>query len=363
MSIKNELRIEIKRISSSILLSLAIFILGLGIGAILMIIFGYNPVKAYKALFSGSLFVKGGLAETISFSVPLMLSALTFAISARAGLFNIGAEGQIYMGAIGGVIAGAFLSLPFPLHLVVTSLVAMFFGAMWSFIPALLKFYRGVNEVISTIMFNWISTYLTMYLALNVLYDPYRAERTVTVLPTARYPQLVQYSSLTTAIFASLILCVIFYVILFKTKMGYELRVYGLNPDAARYSGISHKRVVLYSFLLGGLAAGLAGGILVTGRPPTFALYGTLGNVSGYGFDGIGVALIGRNHPIGIVLSAFLIAMLRNGGRYMEFQAGVYSELVRAIIGIIVIVLAIPEIYEMFTRYMRIRKARRELFK
>lgn len=359
MKLSIDLREDIRRISFSLLISVGVLLLGLAFGAILMIIFGYNPIKAYKALFYGALLARGGLAESISFSIPLMLSGLTFAISARAGLFNIGAEGQIYLGAIGAVIAGAYLSLPFPLHLVVTTLTAMLLGIVWSLVPALLKIYRGVNEVIATIMFNWIATYLVMYLALNVFYDPQRAERTVTVLPSARYPQLIEYSSLTTAIFVAFLLCFIFYVILFRTKLGYELRVYGLNPDAARYSGISSKKVVLYSFILGGMAAGLAGGLLITGRPPTFALYGTLGNVSGYGFDGIGVALIGRNHPIGIILSAFLIAMLRNGGRYMEFQAGVYSELVRAIIGIIVIVLAIPEIYEMITRYIRIRKARR----
>jgi simple sugar transport system permease protein len=359
LGLAGELREDLRRISVSLLISLGVFVIGLSIGAVLMVIFGYNPLKAYRSLFYGALLGRGGLAESISLSIPLMLSGLTFAISAKAGLFNIGAEGQIYLGAIGAVIAGAYLSLPFPLHLIVTTLFAMLLGVAWSLGPALLKAHRGVNEVITTIMFNWIATYLVMYLALNVFYDPQRAERTVTVLPTARYPQLVEFSSLTTAIFAALLLCIVFYVILFKTKIGYELRVYGLNPDAAKYGGISSKKVVLYSFILGGMAAGLAGGLLITGRPPTFALYGTLGNVSGYGFDGIGVALIGRNHPIGIILSAFLIALLRNGGRYMEFQAGVYSELVRAIIGIIVIALAIPEIYEMVARYMRIRRARR----
>lgn len=354
-----DFRLELKRIMTSLLISLGVFLLGLGIGAVLMIIFGYNPIKAYGALFYGAFIARGGLAESISFSIPLMLAGLTFAISARAGLFNIGAEGQIYLGAVGAVLAGAYVSMPFPLHLIVTTLVAMLFGVLWSIGPALLKIYRGVNEVISTIMFNWMAYYLTMYLALNVLYDPSRAERTVTVLPTARYPQLVEYSSLTTAIFGALLLCLIFYLILFKTKVGYELRVLGLNPDASRYSGINNRRLVLYSFILGGMAAGLAGGLLITGRPPTFALYGTLGNVSGYGFDGIGVALIGRNHPIGVILSSFLIAALRNGGRYMEFQAGVYSELVRAIIGVIVIALAIPEIYEFVARYIRIRRARR----
>jgi len=355
--------LALKSLLTPVAISLGVLLLGLAIGALLMVVFGYNPVKAYRAMFYGALFTKGGLAESVSFSIPLMLSGLTFAISARAGLFNIGAEGQIYMGALGAVIAGAYLSLPFPLHLIVTVFVGMLFGALWGLGPAILKARRGVNEVISTIMFNWIATYLVMYLALNVFYDPQRAERTVTVLPSARFPVLVQYSSLTTAVFAALLMCAIFYFILFRTKAGYELRVYGLNQDAARYSGISPHKIVLYSFLLGGLASGMAGAILITGRPPSYALYGTLGNVSGYGFDGIGVALIGRNHPIGIILSALLIAILRNGGRYMEFQAGVYSELVRAVIGIVVIALAIPEIYEYIERYLRIRRAMREIGK
>lgn len=344
-----------------VLTSLGVFLLGLLLGAILMLVFGYSPIRAYRALFTGALGTLWSLAETLSFSVPLMLTGLTFAICARAGLFNIGAEGQMYMGAVAAVAAGALLSLPLPLHIVVTIVFSMLVGALWGIVPALLKAYRGVSEVITTIMFNWIAYYLAMYMALNVLVDPARSERTLVVKETARLPVLVQFTSLTAALYVALVVVAISYFLLFFTRFGYELRVFGLNPDAAKYGGMNPKRVIVRAFIVGGIASGLAGCLLIIGRPPSFALYGTLGNVSGYGFDGIGVALIGRNNPIGVVLASFLIAMLRNGGRYMEFYAGVYAELVRAIIGIIVIAMAVPEVYEMVARYYRIRKARREL--
>ncbi len=344
-----------KRVVEASVPSLFALVIGLIAGAILMRVYGYHPLLAYKALFSGAFGSFTKFAETLSYAIPLMLTGLTFAISMRAGLFNIGAEGQVYMGAIGAVIGGTIVSLPHPLHLAFATLMAMLFGLLWSLGPALLKAWRGVHEVISTIMFNWIAYYGTMYLASSVLCDPNRPEKTLSVLESARYGVMVKGSSLTSVLFVAIAFNIIVYLYLTLTKSGYELRVYGANPDAAKYAGVSAKRVVMTSFLIGGLAAGLAGATQILGRPPTWALYGNLGNVMNLGFDGIGVALIGRNNPIGIIIASVFFGALKSGGRYMEYQAHVCSELVEAINGLIVIALSIPEVLEIIRRY-RIRR-------
>ncbi len=336
-----------------ILESLSAIIVGLIVGSILMVFFKYQPLKAYAALFKGAFGSTGDILETLAFSVPIMLTAITFALGVRTGLFNIGAEGQMYLGAIGAVAVAGLLHLPPVIHVLAATLAGMVAGALWSVIPALLKVWRGVHEVISTIMFNWIAYHFSIYLAIYFLAQPGRAERTVPALPTARYPVLVEGSTLTAVIFVAWAFCLFVYFYLWGTRAGYELRLVGENPHAARYAGASAKKAILISFLLGGVAAGLAGASQIIGRPPAWSLYATLGNVSSLGFDGIGVALIGRNHPLGGILAAILYGALAHGGRYMEYQAGVDSEMVRAINGIIIVALSIPELWAIIKRSIK----------
>ncbi len=328
-------------------------LIGLFLGAVLMTIYGYDSLLAYSSLFVGAFGSVFDLAETLAFAMPIMLTALTFAIGIKAGLFNIGAEGQLYLGAIGAIIVGGLFALPPGVHMAATILTAMLFGALWSIVPALLKIFRGVHEVISTIMFNWIAYYFVMYLALYQLAEPGRSEKTISVLETARFDVIMPGTSLTGAIFVSVAFTLIIFAYISITKSGFELRILGAGMDAARYAGIDIKRVTLSAFLIGGLAAGLAGGLQIIGKPPTYALYGTLGNIFGLGFDGIGVALIGRNHPLGIIFASIFYGGLQHGGRYMEYQAGVASELVRAVNGLIIISLAVPEIVSMLKRLLR----------
>lgn len=336
-----------------VLESIFTVLIGLVVGAILMIPFGYSPFKAYFYLFKGAFGTLPDILETLAFATPLMLTAVTFAIGVKTGLFNIGAEGQMYIGAIGAVAVAGLIHLPPGIHLAAATLAAMLTGALWALPAALLKVWRGVHEVISTIMFNWIAFHLSMFLIVNYLGEPGRAERSVPALPTARYPVLMEGSSITAAIFVAVFFCILIYFYLWGTRAGYELRLTGENPDAARYAGVNARRVVIMSFVVGGLAAGLAGASQIIGRPPAWSLYGTLGNVSGLGFDGIGVALIGRNHPIGGILAAILYGALQHGGRFMEYHAGVNSELVRAINGLIVIALAMPEVLTIVRRKLR----------
>jgi len=327
-------------------------LLGLFFGALLMVIFGYDPIIAYYWLFRGAFGSISDIMETLAYATPLMLTAVTFAIGAKTGLFNIGAEGQMYLGALGAAAAGGAITLPAGLHVAVATAFGMFLGALWAIPAALLKMWRGVHEVISTIMFNWIAFHFTIYIIIYYLAAG-RAERTALALSGARYPILMEGSSLTAVVFVAIAFCIVIYIYLWGTKAGYELRLVGTNPDAANYAGVSSRRVILLSFVIGGLAAGLAGASQVIGRPPVWSLYATLGNVITLGFDGIGVALIGRNHPIGGIFAAVFYGGLQHGSGLMEYRAGVYSELVRAISGLIVVALATPEIVTIIKKRFR----------
>jgi len=339
--------------TSAVAQSLFAITIGLIIGAFLMIVFGYDPIKAYFALFIGAFGSVSDFLETLAFAVPLMLTGLTFAIGVRAGLFNIGSEGQIYVGALGSVVVGGLLNLPFGLGIVFATLAGAFASVLWSLTPALLKVTRGVHEVISTIMLNWIAFWFTTYLIVYHFGDPNRAERSIAVLPNSRYPILFEGSTLTTALVVAIAYCVLVYFILWGTKVGYELRVEGTNPDAGRYAGVKAWKTTLLAFSLGGIASGLAGASQIIGRPPAWALYATLGNVAGLGFDGLGVALIGRNHPIGVIISSIFFGALIQGSRSMQYNAGVYFEIVRAITGIIIIALSVPEAITIIRRWIK----------
>lgn len=334
--------------------SLTAVFLGLLGGAILMIIYGYNPLAAYRALFVGAFGDLSGILETLAFGTPLILTALTFAVGVRAGLFNIGAEGQMYLGAIGAVIVGGAMTLPPGIHLAAATLFGMLLGAIWSLPVSALKVSRGVHEVVSTIMLNWIAYWLVMYLVTYHFAQPGRAERAIPAQPTARY--MVIGASLTTVIIVVIAFALLIYFVIWRTTAGYELRLVGYNPDAAKYAGISSTKATFLSFLIGGLSAGLAGASQVLGRPPSWTLYATMGNLVNLGFEGIGVSLIGRNHPIGIIFAAIFYGGLLHGGRFMEFEVGVASELVRAINGIIIVALAIPEILSLLKRFLGRRK-------
>jgi len=330
--------------------SLTTILLGLAAGGLLMAVFGHHPLVAYHALLVGAFGTVPDMLESLAYATPLMLTALTFAVGVRGGLFNIGAEGQMYLGAVAAIFVAGTFPLPPGIHLAAATLAGMLAGGVWAVIPALLKVSRGVHEVISTIMMNWISFHLSTYLTLAFLIGAVRGDSTRPALPTARYAVLTEDATLTAAVFVAVAFALLVYLYLWGTRAGYELRLAGENPDAARYAGVHAGRVVVLNFVIGGLAAGLAGATQVIGRPPAWALYATLGNVATLGFDGIGVALVGRNHPVGSVLAACLFGALAQGGRLMEYQAGVPSELVRALNGLIVITLAVPELWAMARR-------------
>ena len=329
-------------------------IVGLLVGAAIMYIWGYDPWRAYFALLRGAYGGSYEWASSVARGVPLVFTALTFSICLRAGMFNIGAEGQLYIGAVAAVTVATF-RLPSGLHLVVGLVFAALAGALWSLGPAILKLTRGVHEVISTIMFNWIARFLTFYMVAYALVDPREAQRTLAIPPTARFPVLMRGTDLSYSVFLAVAFALFVYFLLWHTATGYEVRAAGLNPSAARYGGISIRRTILLSFLLGGVGAGLSGAAVVMGLPPTYAIISGLPQLANIGFDGMAVAMVGRNHPIGILLSALFFGGLNAGGRVMQFYGAnpVPLEMVRVVMGAIVIAMAIPELVRVLPALLR----------
>jgi len=344
-----------RRRFSPIAESLLAGLIGLIIGAFIMLAFGYNPISAYRSLFIGSFGSTYSWAESLANATPLILTALTFAIAMRGGLFNIGAEGQLYVGALAAV-AVSLMHLPSPLNLIVSLLAAMVAGMIWSLPVALLKLGRGVHEVISTIMFNWIAHFFAFYLIANVLTDPKRGERTISIVESARLTRILPMATLNSGILISLITVAVILFFLWRTSAGFEVRAAGYNQEASHYAGISLRKQVLRVFLIGGAIAGLAGAVQVMGRPPYYAVMSGLPQLVNLGFDGIGVAMIGRNHPVGIVFAAIFFGGLMVGGRIMQFDPGVPFELVRVIEGVIIITLAVPELRRLVSRFRSKRK-------
>ena len=239
--------------------------------------------------------------------------------------------------------------LPPPLHIIVALAAAMIAGMLWSLPVALLKTTRGVHEVISTIMFNWIAHFFAFYLIANVLTDPKRGEKTISIAETSRLGRILPDASLNYGLVVALVAVVVVLFLLWRTTAGFELRATGYNPESANYAGISWRKQVLRAFLIGGAVAGLAGAVQVMGRPPTYAVLSGMPQLLNLGFDGIGVAMIGRNHPVGIVFAAIFFGGLMVGGRIMQFSPGVPLELVRVVEGVIILALAVPELKRMFS--------------
>ncbi len=342
-------------------------IVGLVIGAIIMYVTGYDAWLAYKSLFGNSFLDSYGFTITLSYAAPIMLTGITFAVGVRAGLFNIGAEGQLYMGALGAVIVGWFAWRIGILNSVLGILVAYTFGVLlaitWAYTAAILKVKRGVHEVVSTIMLNWIAFWIVEYFRVYLIYNPSDPSKTISMPPHARLPLLVPDTELSAALIVAIAFTLYTYYLLWYTVTGYELRASGLNPLAARYAGIKPEKAMIISFIVGGIASGLAGAGEVLGRPPHYAITTGLSNLYGLGFDGITVALIGANHPIGIIFSAILVGALKAGSRYMQIAAGVPLEMVRVVEGIIIVALAVPGTLRMVREYLRRRRELAELEK
>lgn len=317
-------------------------VLGLFVGGLIMLAGGYNPLAAYASLLGkvfGSLY---DIGETLREITPLVLTGLSVAFAFRTGLFNIGAEGQYILGAIGATIVGvSFSGLPAIVHAPLAIIAGALLGGVWGAMAGWLKATRGVNEVITTIMLNWIALYLSNYIVSRFLIEPGQ-QRSRMIKPSAsiRWEWLSQQfgnARLHWGIVLSLAAAAVFYILLWKTKQGYELRAVGHNPHAARYAGMDVNANVIKAMFAGGVFAGLAGVFEVLG---VFGYQTIAAASSGHGFDGIAVSLLGGNHPLGIVLAAALFGSLTYGSAGMSFGADVPPEIIRVVIGLVIFFVA-----------------------
>lgn len=280
--------------------------------------------------------------ESLVASTPYILTGLSVAIGFRAGLFNIGAEGQFFIGALCSAYVGySIVGLPAFIHLPLALLAGAAGGALWGAIPGYLKAKFGAHEVVNTIMMNWIAFRLSDWL----LTGPMKASGFRPVTPnvehTAELPRFfADPLRFNWGFVLALVMAGLVYWLLFKTTIGFELRSVGNNPDGAKYAGMSITRnIVLVMTLAGGLA-GLAGSAQVLGVDRWVGQ----GFSAGYGFDSIALALLGKSHPFGVVLAALLFGFLRSGATRMQSMAGIPIDIISVIQGLVIIFVAAPGI-------------------
>lgn len=316
---------------------LAVFV-ALLISAVILLITGKDPVKAFTTLFGAAgdtRVIQGSLNR----ATPLMISAAAVAIGFKMNLFNIGVEGQMRVALLATAVVGAAVNLPAPLHIALCLVVAMASGAVWSGIAGWLKVKRGVNEVISTIMLNFIALSLVAW----AFDDFFRVEspnesvlvKTKELPKSAWFPDLVD-RRLNGMLLVAIAVLILFWVIVWKTRFGFRLRASGGNPGAARVTGVHPQRMILISMLLSGALAGLVG------------MRALLGDVHAYqnnlaeqqGFNGIAVALLGRNHPLGIFFSAILFGFLGEASGKLQLE-DIPKEIATIMSGIIVLAVVI----------------------
>ena len=293
-------------------------------------------------------------SESLVITTPYIFAGLAVALGFRGGLFNIGAEGQLFVGGLASVFVGYSLKgLPWIIHLPLALGAGILAGAIWAAIPGYLKARTGAHEVINTIMMNYIAFRLTDYLLTGPMARPDGLPITPEVLPSAYllalFPRPVR---LHLGFFLALAVAALVYWFLWKTTKGMEIRMAGANPNAARYAGIRIAATIVLTMALSGGLAGLAGANQVLGVDHRLVRAFS----TGYGFDSIALALLGNSHPLGVVLASLLFGFLRGGAARMQSVAGIPVELIRVIQGMVIIFVAAPEIIRSIYRLKAARE-------
>lgn len=293
------------------------------ISGIVVLVIGQNPIDALRIMIGGAFGYGEGFGYTLHFATNFVFTGLAVAIAAHAGLFNIGAEGQAYVAGIGAILAALLLDQTHWLLVLPAAVIASAaIGGLWAFIPGYLQAKRGSHVVITTIMFNFIAAALMVYLLNRVLKPVGQMEpSSASVTGAGKIPQLREFFSFfgyapvnVTIIFAILAL-IGTYILIWHTKLGFAMRTLGKNPTASRYAGISNSKLIMITMAISGALAGLVAVNEVLGVQNRLVL----DFPSGYGFVGIAVALMGRNHPVGIALAALLFGALYQGGLELQF--------------------------------------------
>ncbi len=314
--------------AANIVLPLVNVVAAFLIAGLVVLFIGESPVEVVQVLLYGAFGYGEGVGFTLYYATNFIFTGLAVAVAFHAGLFNIGGEGQATLGGLGVALVCLNVGdLPFLLVLPLAILGAVVFGAAWAYIPAWLQARRGSHIVITTIMFNFIAAALMAYLLVDVLKEPgSMTPETATFPPNARLPAMheifgaigipIPRSPLNLSLVIALIACVLVWLLIWRSRLGYEIRTLGHNPTAAVYAGIKVERLIIITMMISGaLAAGMALNIIMGEQHRLLLEFS-----AGYGFVGIAVALMGRSHPVGIVLASLLFGALYQGGAELAFE-------------------------------------------
>lgn len=318
----------LRRLWQMAIIPVVAVILAAVMGAIILMLSGADPIQAYSALIQGSFGSMTALGRTLEKATPLIFSGLAVAFAFKAGLFNIGAQGQLLFGALAAAIIGfSFDGLPAFIHTPFALCVGILAGGLYGAIPGLLKAYTGAHEVITCIMLNYVAINMTDFLTGSLFRDTTPGNiiaRTPLILDSCRIPSI---GSIPMGFMIALLSAVVIWWFLKQTTCGFEFRTVGLNFHAARYAGIRVKAIVILSMAISGILSGLGGAVETQGvvfrYQPGF-------NV-GLGFEGITIALLGRAHPFGVIPAALLIGAMKAGSSQMQFSANVAKEIIDVI--------------------------------
>ena len=335
----------LKRAGNTMLVPLLAVVTAMIIGALVIWAAGGDPFAAYRGLFKGAFGSAKALSETTVWATPYIFAGLAVSLAFKGGLFNIGAEGQLALGAVAGAWLGYALpgilgfDIPGPLHLLIVFVGGVLAGGIWGAIPGWLKAKFGGHEVINTIMMNYIAINIVSFLLNGPMKDPNPLN---VIARTPKIAEGVQVQPIFEGVRFHwgfiLALFVAFFVwwLLWKTTLGFEIRTAGLNPDAAKYSGVNVSRTIVLSMAFSGMLAGMAGVVEVL----CLNYRHELGFSSGYGFDAIAIALLGKTHPAGVVLASILFGAMRNGATQMQFETQIPVDVISVIQALILLFVA-----------------------
>jgi len=352
---------ELKRFARNLLIPVVGIFIAIVIGAMIMALTGYDPLTAYGALFYGG-FVKNWHVSLLN-ATPLIFTGLSIAFAFKAGLFNIGAEGQYYVGAIVAAFLGIYLKLPPVISIVLIFLISGLVACLYNFIPALLKIKTGAHEVITTMMFAHVARFASSIFIRGMGGHPDTSKHPYVTDPILESNWLPLFKSflpqanyrLHTGVIIGILMALFVYYILYYTKFGFEIRAVGQNALAAKSQGISASKNIFRALLFAGFLAGIAGFNQVLGLD--HKLFENLS--AGYGWNGISVALLASNHPIGVIFTSILWGALDAGGQYMARTVQTPNSIVEIIKGIILFLVVARYLYAYVGNRLRRRRQAR----
>lgn len=354
---------------------------GFCVAAVILASAGYDPIGSFAALFNGAFGKPKYISNVIIKATPLLLTGSAVAFAYKAGLFNIGGEGQYIAGTVLAVVVGSQINLPAPLQIPIVILVGMLGGAVLGGLVGWLKARFGIHEVITSIMFNWIALYLNNFVVQTDLFHKANSTATIPVndssftmlLPNWKvskegmnalagipwFREMLVKTDMNVGIIVAIVAAVFIWWLLTRTKVGYEIRAVGLNKDAAQFAGISVEKNVVLCMVISGALCGLAGALTITGTSPHSI--STLAAFENNGFNGLSVAFIAGCSPIGCIPASFLFAGLIYGGQSVQQVMGAPTEIINIMIGTIVFFMALGGIVPMLAeRIERKRKLQAE---